>query len=341
MLAQIGFYLFVGFWFVKLCFYVGLKPYIIVDQGTVVVLQRWQKFFKILEPGFHPLVPFLDYPLTIVWQYSEESRSGKVSLKTHRSEVISTKECIFHLPYAEYYSKDGVVIGTGMTVNYMIKDAQKAVYKSDDLYQTMEQELGESLQRVIQSLRCEEIEGAVIGKHMKSANGRDVWEEQGIKISACRPVNLRLPPRIDDANTTQIEQANQHKSDIAMADVAFTSEMKQLELTSKLQEREHDIRLGELRREMKLQEQRDELKQQKNANKMKRLTAYLNVINASGFPPEFFIQHADKKALKRIVSRGADSPVSTIYVPSTLNAVSSLHSGVTGAEKVQSSATSV
>jgi regulator of protease activity HflC (stomatin/prohibitin superfamily) len=338
MLAQIGFYLFVGFWFIKLCFYLGLKPYIIVDQGTVVVLQRWQKFFKVLEPGFHPLVPYLDYPLTVVWQYSEQSRSGKVTMKTHRSEVISTKECIFHLPYAEYYSKDGVVIGMGMTVNYIIKDAQKAVYKSDDLYQTMEQDLGEILQRVILALRCEEIEGAVIGKHMKSANGRDVWEEHGIKIGACRPVNLRLPPRIDDANTSTIEQANQHKSDIAMADVAFSSEMKQLELTAKLQEKEHDVRVGELRRELKLQEQRDELKQQKHANKLKRLSAYLSVIKGSGLPPEFFVQYADKKALKRIVSRGPDSPVSTIYVPNSLNAIPSTgHTG--GGDTDYSSAT--
>jgi regulator of protease activity HflC (stomatin/prohibitin superfamily) len=325
MLASIGFWTFIGYWVLRAFLYF-VHPYIIVDQGTVVILQRWQKFYKLLEPGFHPIVPWLDVPLTVHWQYREQSRNGKVVTKTYKSDCINTKECTIYLPYTEYYTNDDVIIGTAMAVNYTIRDAKKAVYETSDLYQTLQNDLAEQLQDVMTRMKCGEVDGVAIGKAMKSANGKDVWERYGVKIGKCRATDLRMPPSIDEANTNTIEQARQHHSDIAMADVAYASEMKQLDLTSKLQDKEHEIRMNELNRELKLQDKRDELRSQRHTSKMKRYQAFANVVKGSGLPPEFFINWLDKKALKQLVKRGDQGGnLSTIYVPTSMGGVPDNH----------------
>jgi regulator of protease activity HflC (stomatin/prohibitin superfamily) len=190
----------------------GVKPFVLVRAGTVVLLERNQQFYKELRPGLHPILPFYDCARRVAWQHRTTVR-GRDVMARYESDAIEMTEQLFELPFAEFYTKDEAPVGLQVTVSFVIVDARAAVYSVPDLHRLMETELTSRLCAVIERLTRAQLAKPLIEKHMKSENGAKVWEQYGVQITTCRVLDLELPQPNTDTRGEPTPQADEEEHD--------------------------------------------------------------------------------------------------------------------------------
>ena len=317
MLAEI-----LGWSFVVIFLLKVFKPFIIVKHGTVVMLDRFQSFYKLLKPGFHFVVPYLDVPHLVHWEHNVMVK-GQWDTEVYESECIKTTECIFDLPSLDLYTADNVVVGVLFSVNYTITDAKKAVYDVSDLHKTMQRELETKLVKVVGGIKCDDLDGIKIEQGMKSSNGKDEWLEMGVKIGRCRTLEMKLPRRLDNACEASIEKETECKSDIASMAMTYERTVLRIENDIKVARKYAELRQVEADGEAELYEKQCKLDRKRRdaklAYRVEELRAYSDLVKASGVPPEFFIQCMDKRALLKLASaEGGATTTTRLFVPITL-----------------------
>jgi regulator of protease activity HflC (stomatin/prohibitin superfamily) len=113
MLSQwLGF----DFSFLPIIFVVALvvlvsKAWLTVPQGFEYTLERFGRFKKTLEPGFHLITPFFE-------------RVGR---------RMNMMEQVLDVPRQEVITKDNAQVGVDAVVFYQVQDAAKAAYEVDNL----------------------------------------------------------------------------------------------------------------------------------------------------------------------------------------------------------------
>ena len=82
----------------------------IVNTGYLYVVERFGQFHKVLEPGWHITIPFVDFV----------------------RKKVSTKQQIIDVPPQTVITKDNVNISVDNVVFYKLLNAQDAVYNIED-----------------------------------------------------------------------------------------------------------------------------------------------------------------------------------------------------------------
>jgi regulator of protease activity HflC (stomatin/prohibitin superfamily) len=89
----------------------GTKAFLTVPQGYAYTLERFGRFKKTLEPGFHVITPFF------------ESIGRRMNMM----------EQVLDVPRQEVITKDNAMVGVDAVVFYQVLDAAKAAYEVDNL----------------------------------------------------------------------------------------------------------------------------------------------------------------------------------------------------------------
>jgi regulator of protease activity HflC (stomatin/prohibitin superfamily) len=87
------------------------KAWLTVPQGFQYTLERFGKFKKTMEPGFHLITPFFE-------------RVGR---------RMNMMEQVLDVPRQEVITKDNAMVGVDAVLFYQVQDAAKAAYEVDNL----------------------------------------------------------------------------------------------------------------------------------------------------------------------------------------------------------------
>jgi len=87
------------------------KSWLTVPQGFQYTLERFGRFKKTMEPGFHVITPFFE-------------RVGR---------RMNMMEQVLDVPRQEVITKDNAQVGVDAVVFYQVQDAAKAAYEVDNL----------------------------------------------------------------------------------------------------------------------------------------------------------------------------------------------------------------
>jgi len=121
-----------------------------------VVIERLGKFNRILGPGLHLLVPFIDIPRTVTWTFLKEIEGRRIHRYQKSFYRIDLRESVYDFPRQNVITKDNVTMEINAILYYQITHPKAAIYEIDNLPEAIEKLTQTTLRNVIGSLDLDE-----------------------------------------------------------------------------------------------------------------------------------------------------------------------------------------
>ncbi|MGL5767462.1 MAG: SPFH domain-containing protein [Sarcina sp.] len=180
----------------------------VVNTGYIYILERFGQFYKILEPGWHITIPFVDYV----------------------RKKISTKQQILDIQPQTVITKDNVNIQIDNVIFYKVLNARDAVYNIEDYKSGIIYSTITNMRNIVGNMTLDEV-----------LSGRDkincelleiidqVTDAYGIKILSVEIKNILPPREIQDAMEKQMKAERDKRAIILQAEGLKQSEIAKAE----------------------------------------------------------------------------------------------------------------
>ncbi|KPU45761.1 modulator of FtsH protease HflK [Oxobacter pfennigii] len=288
----------------------------VVNTGYLFVVERFGQFYKVLEPGWHILIPFVDFV----------------------RKRISTKQQILDIEPQSVITKDNVKISIDNVIFYKIMNARDAVYNIEDFTSGIVYSTITNMRNIVGNMSLDEV---LSGRDMINSELLKVVDEitdaYGIKILSVEIKNIIPPAEIQQAMEKQMRAERDKRAAILQAEgekqaaIAIAEGDKQSKILQAEAEKEANIRRAEGLKESQLLEAEGKAKAMEEIAKAQ--ADAIEVVNKA------IIESGTNEAviaLKQIeaLTEMAKNPANKLIIPT--EAVSSLGSIAAAAEMLKS-----
>lgn len=211
----------------------------VVNTGYVYVLERFGQFSKILEPGWHLVIPFADFV----------------------RKKISTKQQILDIPPQYVITKDNVKIEIDNVIFYKVLNAKYAVYNIEDFKSGIVYSTITNMRNIVGNMSLDEVLSGRDKINLELLTIIDsITDAYGIKILSVEIKNIIPPAEIQDAMEKQMKAERDKRATILQAEGLKQSEIaraeaeKQAKILRAEAEKEANIRHAEGLKESQLLE---------------------------------------------------------------------------------------
>lgn len=211
----------------------------IVNTGYLYVVERFGQFDKVLEPGWHFIIPFVDFV----------------------RRKVSTKQQILDVPPQSVITKDNVKILVDNVIFYKLLNARDAVYNIEDYTSGIIYSATTNIRNILGNMSLDEI---LSGRDSINQDLLSIIDEltdaYGIKILSVEIKNIVPPAEIQEAMEKQMRAERDKRAMILQAEGLRQSQIekaegeKQSKILSAEAEKEANIRRAEGLKESQLLE---------------------------------------------------------------------------------------
>ena len=220
-------------------FIILLSSIKIVNTGEVYVVERLGQFNRILEPGWHFIIPGVDYV----------------------RKKISTKQQILDVPPQSVITKDNVKISVDNVIFYKVLNAKDAAYNIEDYKAGIVYSATTNVRNSLGSMSLDEILSGRDAINMKLLSIIDeVTDAYGVKVLSVEMKNIIPPTEIQNAMEKQMKAERDKRAMILQAEGLRQSQIEKAEGEKRSKileaeaEKEANIRRAEGLRESQLLE---------------------------------------------------------------------------------------
>jgi regulator of protease activity HflC (stomatin/prohibitin superfamily) len=196
----------------------------LVRQAEVIIIERLGRFNRILGPGFHLTIPFLETPRRVIWSHVKEMEGKRYYRFTKVLERIDLREAVYDFPKQNVITKDNVTTEINAFVYYQITDAHAAVYGVYDLPEAIEKLAQTTLRNVIGSMDLDE---TLVSRDQINARLRTTLDEAadkwGVKVTRVELQEVNPPSDIRHAMEKQMRAERDRRAVILEAEGAKQS----------------------------------------------------------------------------------------------------------------------
>jgi regulator of protease activity HflC (stomatin/prohibitin superfamily) len=128
----------------------------VIGQAEAVVIERLGRFSRILGPGLHIVIPFIEKPQQVIWSFIKDVNGKKHYRFTQVVNRIDMRESVYDFPKQNVITKDNVTMEINALLYYQITDPKAAVYEVSNLPEAIEKLTQTTLRNVIGSLDLDE-----------------------------------------------------------------------------------------------------------------------------------------------------------------------------------------
>lgn len=211
----------------------------IVNTGYLYVVERFGQFDKVLEPGWHFIIPFVDFV----------------------RRKVSTKQQILDVQPQSVITKDNVKILVDNVIFYKLLNARDAVYNIEDYTSGIVYSATTNMRNILGNMTLDEILSGrdSINQDLLSIID-EVTDAYGIKILSVEIKNIVPPAEIQQAMEKQMRAERDKRAMILQAEGLRQSQIekaegeKQSKILSAEAEKEANIRRAEGLKESQLLE---------------------------------------------------------------------------------------
>jgi regulator of protease activity HflC (stomatin/prohibitin superfamily) len=154
-----------------LVFTVLSKMIKIVHQSEAMIIERFGRYLKTLNPGINFIIPFIDSPRFMI----------QLNTKTLR---IDLRETVYDFPSQKVITKDNIVVEIDALLYCRVVNPKKVIYEVSNLYQAVTELAKTALRNIVAENTLEEVLISRETVNVKLSkildNSIDDW---GVKIS--------------------------------------------------------------------------------------------------------------------------------------------------------------
>ena len=211
----------------------------VVNTGYLYVVERLGQFHRILEPGWHFIIPGIDFV----------------------RKKVSTKQQILDVPPQSVITKDNVKISVDNVIFYKLLNARDAVYNIEDFRSGIVYSSTTNMRNIIGNMTLDEVLSGrdKINQDLLSIID-EVTDAYGIKILSVEIKNIVPPAEIQQAMEKQMKAERDKRAMILTAEGQRQSQVekaegeKQAKILEAEAQKEAQIRRAEGLRESQLLE---------------------------------------------------------------------------------------
>lgn len=279
----------------------------VVNTGYNYVMERFGQFYKVLEPGWHITIPFVDFI----------------------RKKVSVKQQILDIPPQNVITKDNVNISVDNVIFYQVLNAKEAVYNIENYVQGIMYSTITNMRNIIGDMTLDDV---LAGRDMINSKllqiVDNVTDAYGIKLLSVEIKNIVPPAEIQQAMEKQMKAERSKRATILEAEGQRQSQIEKAEGEKRSQilaaeaEKEANIRRAEGLRESQLLEAEGKAKaiEQIAIAESEAIRKVNNAIIESG-TNETVIALKQVEALKEM----ANSPANKLILPNeTLSSLGSI-----------------
>ncbi|MBQ6820242.1 MAG: SPFH/Band 7/PHB domain protein [Clostridium sp.] len=211
----------------------------IVNTGYLYVVERFGQYSKTLEPGWHFMIPYVDFV----------------------RKRISTKQQILDVPPQSVITKDNVKVSVDNVIFYKLLNARDAVYNIEDYKAGIVYSATTNMRNILGNMTLDEILSGrdKINQDLLSIID-EVTDAYGIKILSVEIKNIIPPTEIQEAMEKQMKAERNKRAMILEAEGLRQSQIERAEgekrskILAAEAEKEANIRRAEGLRESQMLE---------------------------------------------------------------------------------------
>lgn len=182
-----------------------IKAVYLVRQAEAVVIERLGRFSRVLTPGIHFVVPFLDAPREVLWSHIKESDSKRHYRYLRALARLDLREDVYDFPRQNVITKDNVTMEINALLYYQITDPKLAVYEINNLPEAIEQLTQTTLRDVIGSM---DLDSTLVSRNEINERLRIILDEAtdkwGVKVNRVELKEVNPPADIRHAMEKQM-----------------------------------------------------------------------------------------------------------------------------------------
>lgn len=215
-LLPIGLVLF-GLVFI-ICLVALFQSMFLVQQAEAIVIERLGQYHKILTPGLHLIVPFVDKPRQVVWSFvkGDDKRHYRFTKVLDR---IDLRESVYDFPKQNVITKDNVTMEISALLYYQITDPKSAIYEIANLPEAIEKLTQTTLRNVIGSMDLDEtlVSRDAINERLRLILD-DATDKWGVKVNRVELQEVNPPVDIKQAMEKQMRAERDRRAIILEAE---------------------------------------------------------------------------------------------------------------------------
>ncbi len=280
------------------------KSVYLVQQAEVMIIERLGKFDRIIGPGLHIVVPFVEQPRKVVWTFSRSEGNGKRHYSvTEVLDRIDLRESVYDFPEQNVITKDNVTMEINAILYYQITDPKAAVYEIDNMPEAIEKYTQTRLRDIIGSMDLDE---TLVSRNTINARLTEILDEAtdrwGVKVNRVELQKVNPPADIRVAMEKQMRAERERREMILHSEGKKQSAILEAEGVREAQILEAD---GQAQSRLKIAEA------ESKAIEMLR-------VSAQGDPLPYLIAMQYVKALPEMVKGKDDKLVVIPYEASSM-----------------------
>ncbi|ACA56653.1 peptidase [Clostridium sporogenes] len=211
----------------------------VVNTGYVSIVERFGKYHRTLEPGWHIIMPFADFV----------------------RKKISTKQQIIDIDPQSVITQDNVKISIDNVIFYKIMNSKDAVYNIEDYKAGITYSTITNMRNIVGNMTLDEVlsgRDKINSKLLEQID--EITDAYGIKILSVEIKNIDPPREIQEAMEKQMRAERDKRAAILQAEGQKQAEIaraegdKQAKILQSEAEKEANIRRAEGLRESQLLE---------------------------------------------------------------------------------------
>ena len=180
----------------------------VVNTGHLYVVERLGQFHKILEPGWHFVIPGVDFV----------------------RKKVSTKQQILDVPPQSVITKDNVKISVDNVIFYKMLNAKDAVYNIEDYKAGIVYSATTNIRNILGNMTLDEVLAGRDSINQQLLGIIDeVTDAYGIKVLSVEIKNIIPPAEIQQAMEKQMKAERDKRATILVAEGQRQSQIEKAE----------------------------------------------------------------------------------------------------------------